>query len=655
MDRDLGEKKMSSLGETYYNLGIKLLETGEYELAVCNLVNAYEVGYDRKKILEYLYSRFILPNEDEFKCNYYNNCVQFTKVPYEKLRLDFIPISSNKFYVYDKEQQEFAGIFEMDEEPVRGVNLEFHSVLCTDIWDIREIVPILKSKQWSTVYILLNDLEEKFAAFLKLPNFTKIYLEYVILFKDLNLMHAFFSEYEEFYLPKKLLSAEPEKYENLIRQLHDKRIFCMPKENKNVFLSICIPSYNRGTAALKNVKHLLQCPYDSEIEIIVSNNGSLKDIDGYKEIQSLRDSRVRYSEFDVNQGYATNVIKVLEMAKGKYAVLVSDEDLMVIENLGEYLSYLRENETGGVFRSNVIGPNSYFAKENEKYNFGVDAIKNTLNLNYITGITYNMELLRNLCIFDIIANLRGNEFLEAYIHIVLATIAGRYGNFHVTNLTLWLGEKPREEKVKENDYGIRSYMFPESRIKQLRDALKLINQCLNLKQAEVLYLFLERCEKVYGLLRAAYSVFRKFEEVYTWEDTCMYVYREEIKFLEELSVESNKEKIEKDLMQMLFWALDNGAIFQKDVIEDRQKKRLLHQLIQIELENYGRSLVKINIDKDLRTIINDILQELVGVNESILNQKEAQEAVAQGKILEYLYIKRWEEKGQQMKIVAWDK
>ena len=49
MDRDLGEKKMSSLGETYYNLGIKLLETGEYELAVCNLVNAYEVGYDRKK------------------------------------------------------------------------------------------------------------------------------------------------------------------------------------------------------------------------------------------------------------------------------------------------------------------------------------------------------------------------------------------------------------------------------------------------------------------------------------------------------------------------------------------------------------------------------------------------------------------------------
>ncbi len=81
------------------------------------------------------------------------------------------------------------------------------------------------------------------------------------------------------------------------------------------------------------MKRILQCPYDMEVEVVVSNNGSTKDTEGYQEISEMDDARIKYHEFSENQGYATNVIKVLEMAGGDYAVIASDEDFIILEHL----------------------------------------------------------------------------------------------------------------------------------------------------------------------------------------------------------------------------------------------------------------------------------------------------------------------------------
>ena len=61
-----------------------------------------------------------------------------------------------------------------------------------------------------------------------------------------------------------------------------------------MLLSICIPSYNRGHKAVCLVKHCLNMGYEKgEIEIICSNNGSEKNVEGYQERKELEDERFR--------------------------------------------------------------------------------------------------------------------------------------------------------------------------------------------------------------------------------------------------------------------------------------------------------------------------------------------------------------------------
>lgn len=50
---------MSQAGELYYKRGTGFFVNGEYEKAVADFIEAYNLGYDRKQILENLYSCFI--------------------------------------------------------------------------------------------------------------------------------------------------------------------------------------------------------------------------------------------------------------------------------------------------------------------------------------------------------------------------------------------------------------------------------------------------------------------------------------------------------------------------------------------------------------------------------------------------------------------
>lgn len=87
---------------------------------------------------------------------------------------------------------------------------------------------------------------------------------------------------------------------------------------EEIVLSICIPTYNRGHRALALVSELrgLLDTYDN-IEIIVSNNGSNKHIEGYEAIEKMCIDRLRYHKFDENQYFWGNVNQVLKMAKGR--------------------------------------------------------------------------------------------------------------------------------------------------------------------------------------------------------------------------------------------------------------------------------------------------------------------------------------------------
>lgn len=581
-----------SKGENYYKFGIELFEDGHYETAIKYLIQAYNLGYEREQILTNIYDCFILPNQEEFRNSFIQDREGITQVCFEACAIDFIPVSEKNFYLFDKEEGVFKGNFELEDAPVQGEEEEFGSILFADIWDIREMIPELKKKKWDAVYIVLNEVERKFASFLKIPHFRERYLANAVVFQNTELWYDVFEQYEEFYLPKNITAAEVEPYLGLFHKLHKKRLDSR-KERKNVFLSVCIPSYNRGSVALKNVQNLLQCVYDSEIEIIVSNNGSEENTEGYQEIKAIQDSRLVYHEFETNQGFASNIMKVLELTKGKYAVLISDEDLMLLEHLGEYLTCLKANPKCGIFWEAGIGIefSSWRVVEDTVYHAGREVMEMVMFRTYVTGITFQMKILKECHAMEKIESMRGNAFLEYYPHIPLMMTVGMYAELYWMKLPLW--DATSSEYV---DNTVCRYMLPEIRIAQQNGAVDFCYKGIGLSKYEIVRIFIIRSVKTYALLEIAYQIDR-FRELYSWEELCFFVYKEHERYLKEFPVELDWEDevgIKNDLQKMFFKYLKSERIIRIYSQGVQKQKKLIYQQIEKEFEQ-GKEIEEVEM------------------------------------------------------------
>ncbi|SEH26311.1 glycosyltransferase family 2 protein [Selenomonas sp. KH1T6] len=112
----------------------------------------------------------------------------------------------------------------------------------------------------------------------------------------------------------------------------------------NVFVSIIMPTYNRGYLIQNAVNSVLEQTH-SKWELIIVDDGSK---DNTKEIiQKNADHRIRYIRYDNNQGanHARNV--GLKEAKGDYICFL-DSDSMLYENcLQKRIDFI--NKTGSDF------------------------------------------------------------------------------------------------------------------------------------------------------------------------------------------------------------------------------------------------------------------------------------------------------------------
>lgn len=215
--------EMEMMGELYYERGRKFFELEQYEQAIEDWVHAYELDYNKELILNNIYQCFVLPNDLEFKKNYEINNDGFTTVFYDECALDFIPVSEEKFYIYDKDKDRFQGTICLKETVLQGNKIEFNSILYTDTWDIRDIVSDMEKQLYGMVYLLLNELESKFVSFFKLPSFKELYMGKVVLFHDISSMNKFFLEHEKFYFPKKMITADSLKYADIMRHIQNEK------------------------------------------------------------------------------------------------------------------------------------------------------------------------------------------------------------------------------------------------------------------------------------------------------------------------------------------------------------------------------------------------------------------------------------------------
>lgn len=510
-----------------YQEAVNLFERELYEEAIEGFIELYEAGYEKDIILQNLYSCFVLPNEKEFKKNYERNKEGLTDIAFEKLPIDFIPISDKKYYLFHREYQQFLGNIDLSDLKPKEQTAEVRSLLIADHWDLREMIPYIRESGWNTVYILLDENRNEFLSFLKLPGIEEKLLHNALIFSDLNIMELFFEEYSEYYIPKVIVSKNRVDYQQIMIKLHRKRLENIESPRNNILLSVCIPSYNRGSIALKNVRNLLALEYDSEIEIVVSNNGSIHDAEGYETIRNIKDSRIHYFEFEENQGYRQNIYNLLTLAKGKFLVFASDEDFMLTDRLHEFLNYLYNHVNAGMVYTTGYGVN--FAPEREQnYGQGVPAIIFAMNRNYLTGLTLNMEWVRKNNVLERIKASWENFFVKSYTHAAMAVLTVEHTYALNSGIALWSAQKETEYE------GLQHYMYYDSRIKQQNDAIEWIEDVLQLQKNEKWQLILERMDKTFFLLEIAYHVKPKeYMQLIDWQKVCSLLYKNDENILEQ--------------------------------------------------------------------------------------------------------------------------
>jgi len=191
--------------------------------------------------------------------------------------------------------------------------------------------------------------------------------------------------------------------------------------------TICIPSWNRGQAALSQVLYTLPL-IESDWEILVLDNCSSNSLEGYSEIASLSESdqRVRYIRHAENLGFHGNLVACFNLANSDYIQIIADEDYGNPKVVRDAIATLDEFPHVGLIRGSIAAiegmkPRNSAIYPDQFLESGVPALSMfSMTTNYMSGIIYNKRLLISKNILQkMIIGLSNTPVLNLYPHMYL--------------------------------------------------------------------------------------------------------------------------------------------------------------------------------------------------------------------------------------------
>jgi glycosyltransferase involved in cell wall biosynthesis len=194
--------------------------------------------------------------------------------------------------------------------------------------------------------------------------------------------------------------------------------------------TICIPTYNRGHCALRQVLQTLPL-IQADWEILVLDNCSSSNLEGYGEIESLSksDLRVKYIRHSENLGFHGNVIASLMFANSPFLQIISDEDYANPRVVCDAIATLNEFPQVGLIRGSIgaiegMPPRNSTVYPDQFLSAGRAALGDfSLTTNYVSGIIYNKRQLASLGIIKKFEEgLRNNPMITPYAHMYLDII-----------------------------------------------------------------------------------------------------------------------------------------------------------------------------------------------------------------------------------------
>lgn len=559
---EMTEKERAHIAEFYANFAYFLFSISDYESFFEKYIEAQNYGFLPEKRRKFLYEAFVEPNLSEFKANYYANLNVINFMPeYEFEELQYWLITSgveNQFYIYDKETNLLYDNvdFEISKADfnINGVS----DVLVTGGWNWDRFKISLEDVcSYEKFVYVIDEKPEKILSYFQGTIFDKSLLSYLVLFQNWSSFVEYFKT-ESYYLPQVFIGDQENKetFCALKKEIHEYRINNDNRKRNNVLLSIGIPSYNRGKRAYENINHLLKSELDEEIEVVLSNNGTKNGTHVYyEEISRIRDSRFTYFAFEENQGVALNISRVAEMSNGKFVLLLSDEDLIDLNQLNLIVNILRalKNEYG------VIRVKS------DKQNFlpfigvaepGLDALmKFMLTSNYLSGIIFSNDILKQYELVEKVRQNLHNESVLMYPHMVWELELCQYAKVIGLEIVLVNEGKAEKSELSSIDIGERLqknipyYATFQGRMAQHKGFYEIIKDLVVSSDLEILReLYKKLCAKTLFLV----SLSLKSEYAETDEDLNILMestYKECLKYLDEIYYgrkNSNKFKFTED-------------------------------------------------------------------------------------------------------------
>ena len=117
----------------------------------------------------------------------------------------------------------------------------------------------------------------------------------------------------------------------------------MSSTEKLPLVSIGLPVYNGAKLVKRAVDSLLSQDYPN-FELIISDDASSDETPEICRAYAHEDKRVAFYQLDRNRGEAWNSNRVFELAKGKYFMLVSQDDLRAPQFISKCVARLEANE-----------------------------------------------------------------------------------------------------------------------------------------------------------------------------------------------------------------------------------------------------------------------------------------------------------------------
>jgi len=103
-------------------------------------------------------------------------------------------------------------------------------------------------------------------------------------------------------------------------------------------ISICIPTYNRATFLKGTLTYALNQTVSDTCEILVVDNASTDDTADV--MKAFQDARIRYERNSTNLGMTGNWNRCLELARGEYITIWSDDDIYYPDRIREQAAVL---------------------------------------------------------------------------------------------------------------------------------------------------------------------------------------------------------------------------------------------------------------------------------------------------------------------------